>query len=256
MPLTHTDTERIYGNWTSSYYTTTTATVTSNSNSTFEGWVQYDLNSTDSTPTTAAIYTTAIYTTWVDEAYSTPSATQENYRIRNVIPRETPAEREARIERQKKVRKERELRARLRKMAERRAKKEIERRAKELLESILTPEELEGYRKHGSVRIRGQHGIYDVGSGWSGMIFMLDHDGEPKYKLCCHPSFNYPTADRIAAVVLALKADEEGVLARANRHMFSEMDRRRVKAWRGHRRKYAANGLEYVGTGVQIERVA
>lgn len=117
-------------------------------------------------------------------------------------------------------------------------------RAASLLKSILTAQQWNDWLRFGSVRIVGKKGIYDVGAGkgwgeagrgWQGMIYRLDHNGEPQEKLCCHPPSSYPDEDRVAAVVLALRADEDDVLRKANSHAWGDHEKERVRLRRAHR---------------------
>jgi len=126
----------------------------------------------------------------------------------------------------------------------RRVDRVVEARARSLLRRILTDEEWLDYERHGSVRIVGRLGAYEVGGGsgfgepgrgWQGMIYRLDAAGEPAEKLCCHPPLEYPLEDRIAAVVLALRTNEEGVLRKANRHAWKPHERERVRLRRAFR---------------------
>jgi hypothetical protein len=106
-------------------------------------------------------------------------------------------------------------------------------RAEALLRAIISKEQWEDFRRYGSVRIKGASGaMYEIGSGrggWSGMVYKLDEHGEPIAKLCVHPSWRFPDADRIAALILAISADEEKVLRMANPNAFHEHEKERVK---------------------------
>ena len=110
-------------------------------------------------------------------------------------------------------------------------------KARTLLRSLLTEEEWQSWREHNSVRLLGSEGgLYEIGCGWAGMLYKLDPaTSEPLAKLCCHPPSHFPVEDRVATLVLALRADENDVLHRANVHHFSDEEKRRVRARRAHR---------------------
>lgn len=127
------------------------------------------------------------------------------------------------------------------KLQRRRKQRGIRESANRLLQLILTDEEWQEWRRYESVRIVGSGGgVYEVGVGWEGMLFKIGIDGEPEKKLCCHPSTRYPTADRVATMILALRADEVGVIRKANVHPFSDNEKLRVKARRAHRLRSVA----------------
>jgi len=191
--------------------TSQTVTTTSNySNIVWDSWVTTGNTVTTNSDITIVTdgtvespYQTTIWKTWSESAEDSKKAREQ--RRKDEIKRKREAEKKRK-------------------------------RAEALLKSILTIEEWDDYRLYDSVRVRGQKGIYDIGMGWQGMIYRLDHQGEPMDKLCCHPPGQYPAADRIAAVVLALRADESAVLKEANVHSFYGDEKRRVKARRAHRR--------------------
>ena len=130
------------------------------------------------------------------------------------------------------------LKLRLRHARERRR---IRANASGLLRTLLTADQWKEYRRFGSVRVAGKDHVYEVGGGrgWEGMIYKLDFQGVPVAKLCCHPSHDYPTEDRVAAVVLALRSDEDAVIREANVHQFREHEKERVKLRRAFRSRAA-----------------
>ena len=133
------------------------------------------------------------------------------------------------------------LRALKERLQRRRKQRGIRESANRLLQSILTDDEWQEWRRYESVRIVGSEGgVYEVGVGWGGMLFKIGIDGEPEKKLCCHPPSSYPTADRVATMILALRADEAEVIRKANVHHFSDNEKLRVKARRAHRLRRVA----------------
>jgi hypothetical protein len=128
-----------------------------------------------------------------------------------------------------------------RKLERRRSQRGIRRAADQLLQSILTEAEWEEWRRYDSVRVVGSEGgVYEVGVGWEGMLFKIGIDGEPEQKLCCHPSTQYPTGDRMATMILALRTNEAEIIRKANVHHFSDADKQRVRARRAHRLRRVA----------------
>lgn len=120
----------------------------------------------------------------------------------------------------------------------RRDKIRIDRTAEKLLHDILCPEEWLEYRRYGSVRVVGSlGGIYEVGRGgartakhgWSGNVYQLGPAGDPLQKLCVHAGFNFPIADEMVGLILALRTNEQAVLDKANRHRFQPHEKERVK---------------------------
>lgn len=110
-----------------------------------------------------------------------------------------------------------------------------------LLRSICSDEQWKDYLRYGAIREICERAIYEVGAEWSGHIYKIGLDGEPQLKLCVHMGVGqagkrWVAEDRIAAVLLALRYDEAVTIAKAGVHHFSDEDKRRVKARRGHKR--------------------
>lgn len=126
-----------------------------------------------------------------------------------------------------------------------RKRRKARKRGKELLQSICSLEQWREYRRYGSIREVGELAIYEVGAGWQGHVYELGFDGEPKRKLCLgmdassYEGAPWVPEDRIAAILMALRADEAGTVAKAGVHNWSEHERERVKVRRGHKRQVA-----------------
>ncbi len=117
-------------------------------------------------------------------------------------------------------------------------------RGKALLRSIVSEEQWKDYLAFGSIREAGELAIYELGAGWSGHIYEIGLDGEPTRKLCVHMGIGdgltpWVAEDRIAAVLLALRADEAGTVKKACTHRWENHEKERVKARRGHKRRVA-----------------
>ncbi len=130
------------------------------------------------------------------------------------------------------------------KLIRRRVVRTAKKKGRALLRSICSDEQWKDYLRYGSVREIGERAIYEVGAGWSGHIYEIDFKDEPLRKLCVHMAIgqagkHWIDEDRIAAVLLALRHDEAVTVAKACTHHFSEEQKRRVKARRGHKRKVA-----------------
>ena len=117
-------------------------------------------------------------------------------------------------------------------------------RGKALLRSIVSEEQWKDYLIYGSIREVGERAIYEIGVGWMGHVYELGLDGEPIRKLCIqmgtgNTACPWVAEDRIAAILLALRADEAGTVATAGVHGWMKNERERVKARRGHKRRVA-----------------
>lgn len=128
------------------------------------------------------------------------------------------------------------LKQKLRTAGQRRAAKE---RGLELLRSLVTEEQWQEFRRYGSIRERGRYAVYEIGCGWSGHVYELSFDGEPLRKLCVQMGIGkgghqWTKGDRIAAVLLALRHDEQGLVKMAGEHRWGKHERERVRARRGH----------------------
>lgn len=126
----------------------------------------------------------------------------------------------------------------------RRKRRKARKRGKELLQSICSLEQWRDYCLYGAVREIGERAIYEVGAGWSGHVYELGFDGQPKRKLCLgmgtgHTGHPWVAEDRIAAILMSFRADEAGTVAKAGVHRWADHERERVKARRGHKRRVA-----------------
>jgi hypothetical protein len=119
----------------------------------------------------------------------------------------------------------------------RRRQVSIDEKANALLRSILTDEEWREYRQYGSVRILGSlGGAYEVGQGrlpggrgWEGSLYKLAPDGSAEQKLCIHAPLEYPVGDRMVALILTLRTNEQWVLDEANVHPLTPHEQQKVK---------------------------
>lgn len=111
-------------------------------------------------------------------------------------------------------------------------KKRAERKARikalDLLRLVLTLEEFQDYRRHGSVRVRTQRGWYEVGGRASGKLYRLNEQGVPTQKLCYSLHGSYCREDNVAAIVLALKLNEEQFLRETRDNQFEGREKERV----------------------------
>ncbi len=90
-------------------------------------------------------------------------------------------------------------------------------RARRLLRSLLTPDQWASYRAHRMFEQRGRSGeIYRVHRGRIANIEVPARG----YRLCVHPDprIEMPVEDVLAAQVLHLRTDEQGLRATANVH--------------------------------------
>jgi len=130
------------------------------------------------------------------------------------------------------------------KLQRRRIVRSAKKKGRALLRSICSDEQWKDYLRYGSIREIGERAIYEVGAGWTGHIYEIDFKDVPLRKLCVHMAIgragkHWIDEDRIAAVLLALRYDEVGTVAEACTHHFSEEQKRRVQARRGHKRRVA-----------------
>lgn len=108
---------------------------------------------------------------------------------------------------------------------------EREERSKALLRLLLSDEEWEMYEEHSIVRYVGEMGVWLITSGCA--LYLLSHEGEMLKKWCCHACHSYPPADRMAAALLELQADEAEVARKGNENQIDAGDRelmRRIAA--------------------------
>jgi len=104
----------------------------------------------------------------------------------------------------------------------------------DLLRQVLNDLEWEDYRRHGSVRVMGSdEQLYEVGDG--NLVYRIRADGTIEGR-CWHVSHQYCLADRIAGVVLALRADASAYERYGNTNYVSDELANRVRARRAFRR--------------------
>lgn len=108
----------------------------------------------------------------------------------------------------------------------------IRRTAEAMLKTLCTPEQWRMWRLRKAIRHVGKSGIFEINPAWQGELFLLSHEGKAKEKLCIHASHDYPVEDRAATLLLALRADEDDLLKRANRHKFLDKEERRLELGR------------------------
>jgi hypothetical protein len=95
-------------------------------------------------------------------------------------------------------------------------------RAVALLESMLSPDQMQRYRLTGAFEVIGSHGtLYRVNRGVSGNIEWIKPDGSVGGRLCAHPDMIngwLPEADVHLSQMLALMTDERSFARTANVH--------------------------------------
>lgn len=95
-------------------------------------------------------------------------------------------------------------------------------RADELLESMLSPEQVQAYQLRGEFEVIGSRGtLYRIKRGTSGNIEWIKPDGSVGGRICAHPDMSpswLPTSDVMLAQMLALTTDEAAFVAVANVH--------------------------------------
>ena len=228
--------------------TSATATWTSLGNTVWPIWNEMRGSNTN-TITIEPTYRDSVWRTWIDDGTATASQSitlgdvvwtqwidENGRRIRPPlvvqqpppIQYNSPAPPNPFQVLKKKIKKQRRVRT---------AKK----KGRALLRSICSDEQWKDYLRYGAIREVCERAIYEVGAEWSGHIYKIGFDGEPQLKLCVHMGVGqagkrWVAEDRIAAVLLALRYDETVTIAKAGVHHFSDEDKRRVKARRGHKR--------------------
>lgn len=220
MSYNMTTASAIWPAWTSAAATDCTYTITTTTAGTWRHWVA-DCGTSTNTITNVRIWQGWVEDTTINE---TSYVIQPTYALPKLETPEQVAARERRAHQQ---------RTKMR-LLEGRRREPARQKSLSLLERVLSPEKWLEYRRHGSVRVTGSvGGVYQVGVGYSDKVYQLDRDMRPVKKLCVGPGHgHYPEGDHVAAVVLALVADELGVLARANVHQMDENEVRRVVARR------------------------
>lgn len=123
-----------------------------------------------------------------------------------------------------------------------RKRRTAQKRGRALLRSIVSDDQWRDYLRWGAIREIGGRAMYEVGCGWMGHVYELGFDGEPQRKLCLqmgtgHTVHKWTKEDRVAAVLLALRNDEHGTIAKAGVHRWEEQEQHRVRARRGHLRR-------------------
>jgi len=97
----------------------------------------------------------------------------------------------------------------------------VRRTAAAMLKTILSSEQWRDWQRYRAIRFRGRAGVFEINPASGGELYLLDHEAKvAKEKFCVHAPSSYPTEDRVASLLLALMADEDVVLQRANRCTF------------------------------------
>lgn len=111
----------------------------------------------------------------------------------------------------------------------------------DLLRFLLSPAELRELRGLGSVRVLGSHGgLYEFGLSDPRTCYQVNEAGLAILKLgICQTGTMYCPEDRIAAAILAFRADERKALGTAVRHTFFEREPERVQKRRIFRGRVA-----------------
>ena len=100
-----------------------------------------------------------------------------------------------------------------------------DKRADELLMSLLDDEQRLQYRRHGRLRLRAHGRIFQIGA--QNEVWEVDESGAPERGWCYHPRIDFPRADRVAAMVLDLKATRR-IFEEGNPIQVGQTARRRV----------------------------
>lgn len=105
-------------------------------------------------------------------------------------------------------------------MEEHRAKEEAEVTAQELLQELISEEELAYYKEHGELLVRGRKHDYIIRKG-SGVIRV---EKDKVYRLCVHlkEQYKYPQTDNVIALMLEIMADEHKFNKTANASNLSD----------------------------------
>lgn len=109
---------------------------------------------------------------------------------------------------------------------------------RELLRRLVSAEQWRDFLRYKSIREIGEFAVYEIGCGWIGHVYEIGFDGQPKRKLCLQTgpgnSDGWCPEDRIVAILMALRTDEAGTVAKAGVHGWHTHERERVAARRGH----------------------
>ncbi len=200
------------------YYPTTSAGTV------WECWTVSTVSTGDVWRTWTAIGTTvtsssageAVWIRWTQQGTAAAVTTiriGDDYLVAPPAPPPTPAELEARLEREKARRIEAEARA----AREAALRKAAEQRAKKLLFQLLRAEQIREYVRHKRITIRAPSGtVYRLRHGWSGNVEELDAAGKPVNRLCIHPGVQVPVPDNLLTQKLMLETDEAAFRKIAN----------------------------------------
>lgn len=105
---------------------------------------------------------------------------------------------------------------------ERRLRKIAEDKAERLLESVLSPEQRDEFKRLSSFRVHTPGGnTYRIHRGWAGNLKRVEVDGQDREKvvesLCIHPANGkIPDCDNLVAQLMLLRTNEEQLRSVAN----------------------------------------
>jgi hypothetical protein len=209
-------------------------TVTSSTTITDDTWRGWTSGTYVTTP--SITYTDTVWDTWTDSTITAPICTEIIWQVwidENGENRLEVVDGSGSVEPQIAV----PPPARIYRLKDIRKKRKKRKKAEKLLASILSIEQWREWKLYRSVRVRGSEGgFYEIGPGWSGMVYSLHPEtAEPLKKLCVHPSGAFCIEDRVATLALMIMTDEPKLLATANNHCWNENEMLRVRLRRAHR---------------------
>jgi hypothetical protein len=232
-------TSAIWNEWTITGTNTTTATSTGSG--IWQGWNQ---------PTYTTSTATVIWRMWTTTATGISNYVDQSWRAWNttgaggvvgvggyvnqrILDTRTPEQIAAEKKRAAKLQKEYNERERKARIQRRQKSLRIRRTAEAMLLSLLTDEQAREWKRRKAIRHVGRAGIFEINPAFGGELYLLDHAGKAKDKFCVHASRAFPMEDRAAALLLALRADEDVVLQRANRNgWIDDHEKRRLELGR------------------------
>lgn len=175
-------------------------------------WTAWITLNNTSSATTATTWTAATadqtWAGWVQHANVTIG--NQRYEASYQPPRETEAQRAARLAREEQYRRE---------AAERRAQRAVaDTRAEGMLRALLNAEQIAMLDAEDKFRMTCPSGrVYEICRGRQHNVFMLGEDGRTRVQeLCAHVAPNIPNADNMIAQFLLLFADETAYRKVAN----------------------------------------
>ncbi|MDY6894023.1 MAG: hypothetical protein SVO01_01185 [Thermotogota bacterium] len=200
----------VWSTWTSD----TSSTACSCNDYIWSTWV-------DGTSSSTCIDSSEVWTTWtggyvicVDSAWDSWNSPSEHTYVHDYasVREESQEERQRRVERERIQREEN--RTRYEKLLE--EKKKAEEKAKQLLLDLIGEDQLKVYEETGRVLVKGRQ--YDYIIQKHGFIKRIEKD--KIQDICVHleNKNKYPDTDNVIAMMLSLKADENGVNKLANLH--------------------------------------